>query len=133
MNNACRALAYMLEALPRSSATVVDAIPAFLEKLQVHGCGRTKFNRSGNFVASSQQIDSTNQLFFGLFSGSHKVTMTTTNPTTASSSVFTSDDFKTPTNLNCQHYNNNNYSTIRRINTYVRGKTSKTCWLRIQQ
>lgn len=35
MINACRALAYMLEALPRSSATVVDAIPAFLEKLQV--------------------------------------------------------------------------------------------------
>lgn len=35
MMNACRALAYMLEALPRSSATVVDAIPAFLEKLQV--------------------------------------------------------------------------------------------------
>jgi E3 ubiquitin-protein ligase TRIP12 len=38
MNNACRALAYMLEALPRSSATVVDAIPAFLEKLQVIQC-----------------------------------------------------------------------------------------------
>jgi hypothetical protein len=38
MNNACRALAYMLEALPRSSATVVDAIPAFLEKLQVIRC-----------------------------------------------------------------------------------------------
>lgn len=35
MINACRALAYMLEALPRSSATVVEAIPAFLEKLQV--------------------------------------------------------------------------------------------------
>lgn len=38
MNNACRALAYMLEALPRSSATVVDAIPVFLEKLQVIQC-----------------------------------------------------------------------------------------------
>ncbi|XP_055645246.1 E3 ubiquitin-protein ligase TRIP12 [Toxorhynchites rutilus septentrionalis] len=38
MNNACRALAYMLEALPRSSGTVVDAIPAFLEKLQVIQC-----------------------------------------------------------------------------------------------
>ncbi|EDW34373.1 GL22220 [Drosophila persimilis] len=34
MNNACRALAYMLEALPRSSGTVVEAVPVFLEKLQ---------------------------------------------------------------------------------------------------
>ncbi|XP_055377635.1 E3 ubiquitin-protein ligase TRIP12 isoform X2 [Condylostylus longicornis] len=38
MNNACRALAYMLEALPRSSGTVVEAIPVFLEKLQVIQC-----------------------------------------------------------------------------------------------
>lgn len=38
MNNACRALAYMLEALPRSSATVVDAVPVFLEKLQSIQC-----------------------------------------------------------------------------------------------
>ncbi|XP_037922680.1 E3 ubiquitin-protein ligase TRIP12 isoform X3 [Hermetia illucens] len=38
MNNACRALAYMLEALPRSSGTVVDGIPVFLEKLQVIQC-----------------------------------------------------------------------------------------------
>lgn len=38
MNHACRALSYMLEALPRSSATVVDAIPVFLEKLQVIQC-----------------------------------------------------------------------------------------------
>lgn len=38
MNNACRALAYMLEALPRSSAIVVDAVPAFLEKLQSIQC-----------------------------------------------------------------------------------------------
>nr|XP_013111631.1 unnamed protein product [Stomoxys calcitrans] len=38
MNNACRALAYMLEALPRSSGTVVDAVPVFLEKLQVIQC-----------------------------------------------------------------------------------------------
>lgn len=38
MNNACRALAYMLEALPRSSAIVVDAIPVFLEKLQSIQC-----------------------------------------------------------------------------------------------
>ncbi len=34
MNHACRALTYMMEALPRSSAVVVDAVPAFLEKLQ---------------------------------------------------------------------------------------------------
>lgn len=38
MNNACRALSYMLEALPRSSATVVDAVPVFLDKLQVIQC-----------------------------------------------------------------------------------------------
>lgn len=38
MNNACRALAYLLEVLPHSSIAVVDAIPAFLEKLQVIQC-----------------------------------------------------------------------------------------------
>ncbi|XP_055852199.1 E3 ubiquitin-protein ligase TRIP12 isoform X2 [Episyrphus balteatus] len=38
MNNACRALSYMLEALPRSSGTVVDAVPVFLEKLKVIQC-----------------------------------------------------------------------------------------------
>lgn len=38
MNHACRALAYMMEALPRSSAVVVDAIPVFLVKLQVIQC-----------------------------------------------------------------------------------------------
>lgn len=38
MNHACRALAYMMEALPRSSAVVVEAIPVFLEKLQVIQC-----------------------------------------------------------------------------------------------
>lgn len=38
MNHACRALTYMMEALPRSSAIVVDAIPAFLQKLQVIQC-----------------------------------------------------------------------------------------------
>uniref|UniRef100_A0A8D8MAI1 E3 ubiquitin-protein ligase n=1 Tax=Cacopsylla melanoneura TaxID=428564 RepID=A0A8D8MAI1_9HEMI len=38
MNNACRALTYMMEALPRSSAVVLDAVPAFLEKLQVIQC-----------------------------------------------------------------------------------------------
>ncbi|XP_016997489.2 E3 ubiquitin-protein ligase TRIP12 isoform X7 [Drosophila takahashii] len=38
MNNACRALTYMLEALPRSSGTVVEAVPVFLEKLQVIQC-----------------------------------------------------------------------------------------------
>lgn len=34
MNHASRALTYMMEALPRSSAVVVDAIPVFLEKVQ---------------------------------------------------------------------------------------------------
>ncbi|KAI5713848.1 hypothetical protein M8J76_006502 [Diaphorina citri] len=38
MNNACRALTYMMEALPRSSAVVLDAVPTFLEKLQVIQC-----------------------------------------------------------------------------------------------
>eukprot|EP00794_Sanderia_malayensis_P011042 gene11042-12207_t len=37
-NHACRALTYLMEALPRSSAVVVDAIPGFLEKLQVIQC-----------------------------------------------------------------------------------------------
>lgn len=36
MNHASRALTYMMEALPRSSAVVVDAIPVFLEKVK-HG------------------------------------------------------------------------------------------------
>lgn len=34
MNHACRALTYMMEALPRSSAIVVDAVPVFLEKVR---------------------------------------------------------------------------------------------------
>ena len=34
MNHACRALTYMMEALPRSSAVVVDAVPVFLEKVR---------------------------------------------------------------------------------------------------
>lgn len=38
MNHACRALTYMMEALPRSSAVVVDAVPVFLEKLQIIQC-----------------------------------------------------------------------------------------------
>ncbi|XP_059479777.1 E3 ubiquitin-protein ligase TRIP12 isoform X2 [Neocloeon triangulifer] len=38
MNHACRALTYMMEALPRSSVVVVDAVPCFLEKLQVIQC-----------------------------------------------------------------------------------------------
>ena len=38
MNHACRALTYMMESLPRSSAIVVDAVPVFLEKLQVIQC-----------------------------------------------------------------------------------------------
>ncbi|XP_074658456.1 E3 ubiquitin-protein ligase TRIP12-like [Tubulanus polymorphus] len=38
MNHACRALTYMMEALPRSSAVVVEAVPVFLEKLQIIQC-----------------------------------------------------------------------------------------------
>jgi len=33
MHHACRALTYMMEALPRSSGVVVDAVPVFLEKV----------------------------------------------------------------------------------------------------
>ena len=38
MNHAVRALTYMMESLPRSSAVVVEAIPAFLDKLQSIQC-----------------------------------------------------------------------------------------------
>ena len=35
MHHACRALTYMMEALPRSSTVIVDAVPTFLEKVTV--------------------------------------------------------------------------------------------------
>jgi len=35
MHHACRALTYMLEALPRSSDIIVDAIPVLLDKVVV--------------------------------------------------------------------------------------------------
>lgn len=38
MNQACRALTYLIEALPRSSAVVVEAIPVLLNKVQVIQC-----------------------------------------------------------------------------------------------
>lgn len=38
MVNACRALTYMMEALPRSSLVVAHAIPILVEKLQVIQC-----------------------------------------------------------------------------------------------
>ena len=38
MMNACRALTYMMEALPRSTVVVADAIPILLSKLQVIEC-----------------------------------------------------------------------------------------------
>lgn len=38
MMYACRALYYMLEALPRSSLTVVEAVPALLDKLKCIQC-----------------------------------------------------------------------------------------------
>ncbi|CAG9576011.1 unnamed protein product [Danaus chrysippus] len=38
MNHACRALTYMLEALPRSSGAVSLAVPAFVDKLQAITC-----------------------------------------------------------------------------------------------
>lgn len=47
MNHASRALTYMMEALPRSSAVVVDAIPVFLEKV-----------RRGSLVCPQLLVDS---------------------------------------------------------------------------
>lgn len=38
MMNSCRALTYMMEALPRSSVVVSHAIPVLIEKLQVIQC-----------------------------------------------------------------------------------------------
>ena len=38
MVQACRALSYMVDALPRSSAVVAKAIPLLVEKLQVIQC-----------------------------------------------------------------------------------------------
>ncbi len=38
MNHAGHALTYMMEALPRSIAVIVDAIPTFLEKLHTIKC-----------------------------------------------------------------------------------------------
>ena len=38
MNHAVRALTYMMESLPRSSAVVVEAVPVILEKLQAIQC-----------------------------------------------------------------------------------------------
>jgi len=35
MHHACRALTYMLDALPRSSDVVVDAVPVLLDKVAV--------------------------------------------------------------------------------------------------
>ena len=38
MLNACRALTYMMEALPRTTVVVAAAIPLLIEKLQVIQC-----------------------------------------------------------------------------------------------
>ncbi|XP_048588238.1 E3 ubiquitin-protein ligase TRIP12 isoform X2 [Nematostella vectensis] len=38
VNHACRALTYVMESLPRSTVVVVEAVPVFLEKLQVIEC-----------------------------------------------------------------------------------------------
>ncbi|GFY77812.1 e3 ubiquitin-protein ligase TRIP12 [Trichonephila inaurata madagascariensis] len=38
MNQACRALTYLIEALPRSSSVIVEAIPVLLNKVQVIQC-----------------------------------------------------------------------------------------------
>lgn len=38
MHHSCRALTYMMEALPRSSVIILDAVPVFLDKLQSIQC-----------------------------------------------------------------------------------------------
>ena len=38
MNNACRALTYMMEALPRSAVIVATAVPVLLEKVCMYMC-----------------------------------------------------------------------------------------------
>lgn len=38
MNNACRALTYMMEALPRSAVIVATAVPVLLEKVCIYVC-----------------------------------------------------------------------------------------------
>lgn len=38
MNHACRALTYMMEALPHTSGAVALAVPVFLDKLQAITC-----------------------------------------------------------------------------------------------
>ena len=35
MNHGCRALTYLMEALPRSTAVVVEAVPVFIEKVKL--------------------------------------------------------------------------------------------------
>lgn len=35
MNHGCRALTYLMEALPRSTAVVVEAVPVFIEKVNL--------------------------------------------------------------------------------------------------
>lgn len=37
MNHGCRALTYLMEALPRSTAVVVEAVPVFIEKVTTIG------------------------------------------------------------------------------------------------
>ena len=36
MNHGCRALTYLMEALPRSTAVVVEAVPVFIEKVHLY-------------------------------------------------------------------------------------------------
>lgn len=54
MNHACRALTYMMEALPRSSAVVVDAIPVFLEKviLLLPSCSKAGIEESVDLLTT---------------------------------------------------------------------------------
>ena len=48
MNHGCRALTYLMEALPRSTAVVVEAVPVFIEKVTTIGWNtKTKFEKNG--------------------------------------------------------------------------------------
>ena len=44
MNHACRSLTYLMEALPRSAAVVVEAVPVFIEKVRCNYQGNMYHN-----------------------------------------------------------------------------------------
>ena len=57
MHNACRALTYMMEALPRSSAVVVDAVPVFLEKVCMRQLASYTSVPMAQYASNNSRID----------------------------------------------------------------------------